>query len=185
MQLFHRSISPGRSLRSPAVCTSQSNLPCVPTTHHLSSTRSPRNPSLQKFCCRAPAYCASPVDSCSSSWAPGHHLLRRASAGAVRLVAGPAIQFDRLLPPRSTSPSHTRQSSRHGRQLRRGRQGSQSLKGSGLCHMGDQCQRNGWRISLSAVRPSTEVSPATRPDSYHFYCSAHLVYSRRIWTLLG
>lgn len=55
----------------------------------------------------------------------------------------PAIQFGRLVPPRSTSPSQTRQSSRHGRQLREVRQGFESPKGQGLCHMGDQCQRKG------------------------------------------
>lgn len=133
----------------------QSNLPGVPrasppptTSHRFAPRATPPCRNLLQ----SPGILCSLVD-CRSSWAPGHHLLRRASAGAVRLVAGPAMQFGRLSPPRSTSPSQTRQSSRRGRQLRQLRQGLKRPKRSRALPHGCQCQKNGWRIPLRA-RPA-------------------------------
>lgn len=182
MQLFHRSRPPDHSpyaqymhphLRS---CTllhiaNPTFTPGVPTTHHPP----PLIDSLPHATPPCRNLLQSPGILCWSRRLSQQLGTRTPSASTGKRGrrpprCRPAIQFGRLIPPRSTSPCETRQSSRHGRQLREIRQGFESPKGQGLCHMGDQCQRKGGETSLRAVRPSIEVSPATLPDSYHSYC---------------
>lgn len=172
MQLFfHRSRPDHQTNGPPAAlfCTSPIQPPPgVPTTHHPP----PPFDSLPHATPPCRRSVAEPRHTVQSSRLSQQLGTRTSSASTGKRGRRPprcrsAIQFGRDLPPRSTSPSQTRQSSRHGRQLRHVRQGLRRPKRSRALPHGRPVSEKGWGISLRAVWPSIEVPPATRPDSYH------------------